>query len=217
VDPPRCNIRGMDIRILNTTDGQLAKNFRLLVFGCYAPSDKHYMAIATPGTPVDDTVISTTNYADSTIAVKMCETIEELVQFGDTVLYAIYVNGIKLKSAIFPTPFPLTTIPTIVDFEFLQPAIIDHVSAMDPSMSVTEIAVETDSTPYIYSQNASSPTVNFHPNLDMITAVTVNISKTLKDSLPRNVRIGIYGCVEKLKWNTKAQIEEGTTAPLILF
>lgn len=61
------------------------------------------------------------------------------------------------------------------------------------------------------SPKESNPSVVYTPYMEDVIPLTVEILKTGDKSLPKQVKLGIFGCADPMKLNTKAQIEPDTT------
>ena len=94
-----------------------------------------------------------------------------------------------------------------------QTAILERITILNAAESkITTISVLTDQdADRRESTDPNQPTINYDPNLENVGTVSIRISKTSDNSVPRRVQLGIFGCATPSTPGSKPQLQ--TTTP----
>ncbi|CAF4275432.1 unnamed protein product, partial [Rotaria sp. Silwood2] len=213
----RCNIQGIDVKILKTTDQNKPSFVRLMVIGCYG-SISTVLPSAGVFTTIPTTSIITTGRTKKTsptrsvIDESVCTTPVEMVSSNDYYFSPIISDGVQYEKPPFPNLFNMTTSTMTIEFYTLEPSTITSVSVLNPNESqVTQMTVETDYDTYT-STNLEGLQVNFMPNVEFNTGLIITLTTTMPNIIfPKTIKLAIYGCGQPNRLATKAQIEDSST------
>ncbi|CAF4215767.1 unnamed protein product, partial [Rotaria magnacalcarata] len=214
----RCNIQGIEVTILATTDQNPPSFVRLIVDGCYGPLitmlPPNNILTSTPTSSIIATERSTkTSTTGSISGAPPCTTPIEMSRSHDSYFSSIIVDGVSYIKSPYPSSFVMTKPTMQIEFDTYEPATITSVSVLNPSESqITDMTVETDYDVYS-STNRSALQVNFQPNVEFNRGLAFTLTTTMANAIfPKTIQLAIYGCGQPVSIVTKAQIESvGTT------
>ncbi|CAF3672957.1 unnamed protein product, partial [Rotaria socialis] len=198
--PLRCNIQGINVTILGTTDQKPPSFVRLIVDGCYGP----LITILPPSNIFTTTPPS--SMIGSSTGVPSCTKPIEMTRSNDSYFSSIIVDGVSYLKAPYPTSFVMKTPTMKIQFATFQPATITSVSVLNPNESqITSMIAETDYN-VNNSTNLDGLRVNFQPNVDFNTHIIITLKTTMANAIfPKTIQLAIYGCGQPSLPVTKAQ------------
>ncbi|CAF0925338.1 unnamed protein product [Rotaria sordida] len=215
----RCNVQGVDVKILKTTDENKPSFVRVMVLGCNAPISTMLPSADVSTTMPTSSIITTqqqsteqTSITGSTTPMPECTTPVEMIRSNDQYFSPIISDGVKYEQPPFPKSFNMTKSTMKIEFYTPEPTTMTSVSVLNPNESqITQMTVETDYGNYT-STNLQGLQVNFTPNIEFNTRLIITLTTTMSDvTFPKEVKLAIYGCGEPYGLATKAQIEDMTT------
>ncbi|CAF4894723.1 unnamed protein product [Rotaria sp. Silwood1] len=215
----RCNIQGIDVKILKTTDQNKPSSVRLMVIGCYGPINTMLPPAGVITTMPTSSVITTgrtkkTSRTRSVTDVSICTTPVEMISSNDYYFSSIISDGVQYDTPPFPNSFNMTESTMTIEFDTSQPATITSVSVLNPNESqITQMTVETDYDTYT-STNLEGLQVNFIPNIEFNTGLIITLTTTASNIIfPKTIQLAIHGCGQPYELATKAQIQDATPEP----
>ncbi|CAF1225499.1 unnamed protein product, partial [Adineta ricciae] len=209
------------------TGVQYPKTVKLFLRACGKPMTSNTKAQIEPDTTTTKASVSnTTQAAQTTTATttirttktkppvtKQCAKIIDMSTQADKLIASVQVNGRSVAPKVLSDTFSVSKIPTTIDLTFIKEVILQNVTILNPADSkITSISALTDyDFEPVLSKNESNPSVVYTPYMEDVIPLTVEILKVDGNSLPKQVKLGIFGCADPTTLYTKAQTEPYTT------
>ncbi|CAM4985052.1 unnamed protein product, partial [Rotaria socialis] len=132
--PLRCNIQGINVRILGTADQKPPSFVRLIVDGCYGPlitilPPSNIFTTTPPSSMIGKVFVLKINlvsrmtilFPGSSTGVPSCTKPIEMTRSNDSYFSSIIVDGVSYLKAPYPTSFVMKTPTLKIQFATFQP------------------------------------------------------------------------------------------------